>query len=645
MKLQKFDGGLSTRLRPQYLALNEAVEYINIDNSTGALTPVRDKINSGLTGLAFNWYSSAVNKWFSKDIHTSYAELGNKVYEMDGITIPRVHDSSASYSMGLNIPDLTGTTITAVEPATPVTDVTLESVPSLSPDALPYQDLTYLLVNDNNGFYSLAFQTTISAANAPKTTTLLGGRFGYTSVGGKLITSAKANKNYVAANNATKRTIIISAPRTEIFGSNGVRVFRQYKGIWRRVGVLDNPAASIIDHSEDISASQELDISLHSKLQGIYQYVVTFYDKTRGRESGPTLPTVEFDLNESGQVNFVDLPISSDPTVTHKRIYRVGGELTTFSLVAELPNSQTIFEDTVPDLDIIDALTTQNYLPAAIGFNYVTTLNGMLFAAAGANLRYTPIGQPEAWPELYFITFEATITSIAAVFTGILVCTATKTYIVTGSGPNSLAMFCISNDQGCIAHSSMQVLKGSALWVSQEGICSSSGDVVSVISRDKLGVMNLNPRDSILVNEVYYVLDNSGIAYCLDTAIGPMFKKFNLGITSFAKKGSDVYGYNAGILYILFKAATNLAMTYKSPRFIEGSFTSSKLYKHIYIYSKGDIIIKLFINDTLVTTKQLTTEDNHTVYAPQKDLRGFFIQFEITGTGEVFEIEYAIGNP
>lgn len=637
MKLQQFNGGLATRLRPQYLQQNEAVEYINIDNSTGALTPVKDKIATAIPAAEFNWYSSALDRWFSSSTYTSYAELDNKVYTSNGAS-PQVYDATTQHKMGIAAP--TALTLGVVIPSTVVTDVTLESVASDSPLALPNQDLTYLFLNDSAGVYSLSFQTTLSATAVPKTKTELKGRFA--AYNGTVTSKVQAaGRVYSAAADSTTKTVNISKVRTATFGSNGVKVFRQYKGVWHRVGVLNNADAMIIDHSEDISANEVLDLDKYSALQGVYQYVMTYYDNNRGRESGPSVVTDEYNLEDSGVVNFTSLPISSDPTVTHKRLYRVGGDITTFSLVAQLPVAQTTFTDNIKDVDVGDLLITDTYLPAPNAIKYLCTANGMLFGAEGPRVRYTPIGQPEAWPELYYITFESTVTALAVVYTGILVCTLTKTYVITGSGPNSLSLGpAISTDQGCLNHASMQVLKGAALWVSYEGICASSGDTVKVISRQQLGKLSLNPVDSTLVNEVYHVLDASGITHSFDTTIGPIFKKFNYGVSSFAKKASTMYGYSNGVLYELQKASNNLAMTYLSPRFIEGAFTRAKVYKHVYIYSKGDIIVKIYINDQLVATKSLNDEDNHQILVPQELQRGYFIQFEISGTGEVFEIEY-----
>ncbi len=646
MKLQQFNGGLATRLEPQFLSVNEAVEYLNIDNSLGSLVPVKDKVPTTIPAQAFNWYSYSLNKWFSAPIFTYYTEYNSFVYQVDGSTTPLVTDSSASYRMGIVPP--TSFVTSATNQSTVVTDATLSSVTSLVAAALPNQDTTYIFINDSAGVYSLSFEATLTASTTPRVKTSIAGR------AQALSTKTLNNFTYniesksrvvTAAADGTKRIITISNPRTKTFGSNGIKVFRQYKDVWYLVGTLANASSTLTDNIEDISANAVLDLTKSSPLQGIYQYVFTYYDNNRGRESGPSPVSAEFDLSDSGIINLSGLPASSDPTVTHKRIYRVGGEITSFTLVAQISNATATFLDNIPDVSIDGTvLSTQTYLPAPNGLKFLCTANAMMFAAQGTKLRYTPIGLPESWPELFYILFESAITSVTIVYTGILVCTVNKTYIVTGTGPNSLAVSPISLDQGCVSHTSVQVLKGSAIWASLEGICISAGDVVTVVSRQKLGKLSLSPRDSELLNEVYYVLNNDGICYCYDTAFGSIFKKYNFGVTSLAKQDTDLYGYADGILCKLFSASNYLTMSYLSPRFIEGSFTQAKTYKQVYIYSKGDIIVYVYINDVLVTTQILNTTDNHTILVPQELQRGNYIQLKIEGTGEVFEIEYDVGR-
>ena len=63
MKLQTFDGGLSTSMAPQLLQLNQAVEFENIDNATGVLVPVQTAAETDLVVGKFPYFFRAEDKW------------------------------------------------------------------------------------------------------------------------------------------------------------------------------------------------------------------------------------------------------------------------------------------------------------------------------------------------------------------------------------------------------------------------------------------------------------------------------------------------------------------------------------------------------------------------------------------------------
>ena len=56
MKIQQFAGGLSTRLRPQYIQVNEGAQYSNIDNSVGTLAPVNKPQVTNIATTEFNTF-------------------------------------------------------------------------------------------------------------------------------------------------------------------------------------------------------------------------------------------------------------------------------------------------------------------------------------------------------------------------------------------------------------------------------------------------------------------------------------------------------------------------------------------------------------------------------------------------------------
>jgi len=172
----------------------------------------------------------------------------------------------------------------------------------------------------------------------------------------------------------------------------------------------------------------------------------------------------------------------------------------------------------------------------------------------------------------------------------------------------------------------------------------SAGNAVKNITKDKLGEITLTPVDSEVANEVYYCHNADGSTLAADFRFGTIFKYFDLGVSTIAYANGDLYGWFNSAMYKLFESADSLSLSYLSPRFIEGSVTEEKKYKKLHIYSKGDIILNIIINDVIVCTKELTGEDDFQVQVPQNKQRGNFVQFEITGTGEVYEYEYVAGR-
>ena len=79
MKLQVFDGGISRYLEPQLIAVNQAVEYVNIDNAKGVLTPVKQAKATGLKKGKFPYYFRAGAEWIASDTQKSYVEFQNKL--------------------------------------------------------------------------------------------------------------------------------------------------------------------------------------------------------------------------------------------------------------------------------------------------------------------------------------------------------------------------------------------------------------------------------------------------------------------------------------------------------------------------------------------------------------------------------------
>ena len=181
--------------------------------------------------------------------------------------------------------------------------------------------------------------------------------------------------------------------------------------------------------------------------------------------------------------------------------------------------------------------------------------------------------------------------------------------------------------------------------MSTDGVCTSSGSQVTVISKDKLGKIAADVVDSVVFDEAYYALESNGSILSFDFAYGKIFKRLNVSVASLVIANDVLYGIRSGVLQKFYASDAPATLKFKSPRFIEGSVTGHKTYKKVHIYHEGDIIVNILINNDLVASKQLSGTDSTTISVPQELQRGFFIQFEFEGTGTVHELEYQVGPP
>lgn len=376
---------------------------------------------------------------------------------------------------------------------------------------------------------------------------------------------------------------------------------------------------------------------------GTYTYVFTYYNSVKDIESQPSPVSDEIVVTSQG-VRLTNLSVSSDSQVDKKRIYRVGGDLGRFSLVDTINNTTTVYNDSLSDVDIDGALMNANdYDQCLPGMKYLTEAYGIMFGALGDKLYFSIAGQPTYWPSTNFIGLPVEITGIAAINIGVLVFTAYKTYIITGTSQGSFAKRLFSGDQGCAYFESIQYAKNTLFWASSDGICVVDGTQVKVLSREKLGSTTLAVVNSAFYNEVYYALKVDGSILAYDFRYGTLLKELTLDITNIIVAEDILYGYKTDTYFSLFAHEDSESFDYTSPKLSDGSLTLRKVYKSIFIYSSGSVTVKVFIDGIERASRTFTTTDSHEVKVKEEYKNGYHIQFKLSGTGEVTEIDYTVG--
>ncbi len=631
MKIQEFTGGLVTRLRPQFLKLSQAARHINLDNATGTLKSVATKLASGILASKFAYFYIAQQEWVSSDSFRSYVEFDDILYWTDEAGTPRRYDGTTEGNIGIVPPPTISVVMDGAEEigdsyASPVTGPTGD----LPDDVLYYRVVATKLTGGTGSDLASSLAYDLSYDTVTEVRTVI------SKTADPLDLTPKAENSTVASD---KEAGVITLPAQD---QTTMWVYRWYQGNWHEVGFTDHPAATqalVVDDVYDISANTKIQDRIGVAFRGEFSYVYTYYNSLSGLESAPSPVGTGNGTDTEIQIYYA---ASSDPAIDQVRFYRVGENVTTFTLVDTIVNdvAGNPYGDVIHDIAGNHQLDSQGNLPPPDTLRFLTDAYAMLFGAEGSKLRFSEIGEPEFWPEEYFLQFDAPITGIAAVANGLIVLTRYRSHIVLGTGPTLFSQQPLSGDQGCIAVESIQYVSDSALWASTDGICISNGGKIEVLSRHALDKLTLDVENSAVHDQVYYIIETDGNILAYDYRFGAIFKEFTLGVEALAIGNDRLYGWTGGELHELFAGAEEEEFSYTSPRFVEGRITEAKTYKKVYIYCKGDIILNILINDTQVATKTFTGEDAHEIQVPHDKQRGEFIQFEVTGKGEVYEIEY-----
>lgn len=379
--------------------------------------------------------------------------------------------------------------------------------------------------------------------------------------------------------------------------------------------------------------------------EGDYTYTYTYYNSIDGTESAPG-PISDLVTGSDGPINILFDAPSPDPQVDKIRLYRLGGAVTQYSLLVELPNAPVDCTDTTLDIDLAGSTTleTITYDSAPTGLKYLVESYAMLFGAVGDKLYYSTIALPNVWPATNFLDFDDVITGIGAIQNGLLVFTKFKTFIITGNSPETFSKYLLDSSQGCISHYTIQFVKGTLLWLSEDGICSSSGGLIEVVTKDKLGKIALTGIQNAQVHDgVYYLLHSTGMLV-LDFRYNSMIRKVVCNASWIGTYFDKLFLQYTDNLYEACSSETPLEYHYKSGVLTEGQYTNYKIFKDFYIKYNGDINLKLYIDGRKMNDINLTGNKCYNLKAVNH-ASGYGLEIEIQGTGEVSEIQYtALGR-
>ena len=598
MKIIDWSGGLNTRFSPNLIATNESVICNNVDITMGTLTPIlglRSTIRT--VPLKHSSFTTFKGTFISEVPGTKFAEYNDTLYIADGINRLR------STKDGINI-----------------YEVSLDA-PIKAP-----------IVNTMGTKFTLSGYT---GKAVPEFTT---GTYDYLFVYKIKTSDIIRHKQLTFAYNTLVNTAGILLTLSTLEGIDYVKMYRNYLGTYRYVNQTSS-GLTILDNKYDIATSTSVTPSIAEL--GVRNYVYTYYSSITGFESAPSKASEDIYI-EVNKVDISGLLPSSDPTVTNINIYRLGGTLTDFYLVDTISKTSTTYTDNKSDLQVLDGtlLESRGNAKTKIGLKYLTEYNEALFASVGTKLYFSNPGLVDTWPEVNYINFSDVITGLGVVQNGLLVFAKNKTWILIGNDLTTYSKYLLNGNQGCISGDTIAYVDNALLWLSLDGICTSSGGGIDVLSYPKLGKLNITPKCSVVYDSQYFLFHNTG-TIIVDFRNGIKFRTLDI-----LARGAH-YSTDYDTLYILttdsigvkeYGNGTALTYQYKTGYIAENGLTNYKAFKDVYIYSSGSINLKTYIDGLKVNDLDLINGLTNFKIA-QEHHRGYYIEFELSGTGTVYEID------
>lgn len=376
------------------------------------------------------------------------------------------------------------------------------------------------------------------------------------------------------------------------------------------------------------------------------KYCYTYYGAKDGSESAPSPFSANIVIGngttDKGQVTLKAILASDDPQVTHIRIYRIGHTLTSYSLVATLPNQNSNIVDQIDDSSATIKLSTYGFnltsdkTSGPYNTTYIANYGGSLFVASSNNnnkVYYSQAGRPDLWGEGYILLDEEVI-AISPVSVGLIVACKTKTYILYGDVGNFSKQLLLPS-VGCSGNSMLPTAIGviwfykDTIWNFYQAVTELSklkfkvdGEVISACATEQCAYFLLDTGKILVINYALnlsmYLYDAKGI------------KSITIGNGELLLcEGKNVYTFSGG----------DSTMQYISKHYVDGGVTLYKNYKTIYVYTTGEFDMETYINDNLVATTKLKNGLTE-VKVDQTKRTGYYLWFKITGKGVIQEIQW-----
>ena len=600
MKISMFNGGLNTRAAKHLLNTAQSTICNNVDFFDGSLKPLKDiKATPWMVGANDKHFTRFNGQWVSGGAGVHFVEYNDALYKSDTAgTIKKSKNGTTFFELGINKP--------VGELAASTRDIVFTLTPNDIGAEFPSGTLRYII----------GYKTTADKYFKKELT--------LDTIGVKSITIYKSDIGVDVAS---------------------FKVYRQYEGIYYLIKESDE-YGYVQDTTYNVSKNEAYSSFDWIGTADVRSYVYTYYSTATGFESAPCNVSNEIKV-EALYAKVTGFTVPTDPSVDAIKLYRMGGTLTDFFHVVDLAINSTEYNDSKTDTEVLNEeglLNTYSNIKPPSTLRFITEYNNSLFACLDTQLWFSEPGIVDTWKSTNWIQFPEHITGLGATANGLLVFSRNKTWIIVGEDANSYSKYLLSNDQGCVTHNTIQFTDNVLLWYSLDGICSSNGGAIEVISFPALGKLVIEPVTSCVSEKQYYLFHDDG-AIVVDFRESMRFYTLDLKV----KGASYISEFDA--MYVLipnsigihkYNDGTDLTFVYRTGKLTEGELTNYKTYKVIYVYSKGSNAITISLDDVVVIDEVALKDGLNEILLPQYQTKGYGIEIEFSGTGTIYEVEYKV---
>ena len=212
-------------------------------------------------------------------------------------------------------------------------------------------------------------------------------------------------------------------------------------------------------------------------------YLLTYVDDL-GVEGPPSIVSDEFHRTPDMQVVVSGIPVSTDSTITKKRLYRsaAGSTLSGFYFLAEIANSATSYIDMIPDSGLAEQLIVRYNPPD--GLQVLTLLpNGIACAFKNRDVWFSDQYVITSWNPSNIITTGYPIVATEAAGNDCDVMTQGRPSIITGDAPDNMSQAELMVDQSCVSARGVARVGNTVLYPSPDGLVQIIGGQARLVTK------------------------------------------------------------------------------------------------------------------------------------------------------------------